>query len=374
MSGLETGNPVRPDEAPGQPTPIWISKRLQTALLVVAFALLALAVWRVPSILAIVISAIALALILSHPVGWLARVMPRGLALLLTLLLLLCGLGLALVFLIPLLIDQLTEFIIAWPDIQQRLDQMLDDVTRELAAQGYLPDDGQGQSDRLREELSSLGQELAGNLLGMLLTLASGFAAFALQAFAIFIIAIYLLLDTRKARDAFISYAPERYRVDAAELWDAFETSISRYLGGVILVAAVSGGLSGIVLWALGVPYPLLLGLWVAFTSLIPIFGTYLGVVPALPLALAQSPTTAVLTVLAYIIIQNVQDNVLTPRIQGQTAHVHPIIILLAVLWTGLAFGLFWSVIAVPALVVIRVLFDFFRRRLRVRPEQDDRP
>jgi predicted PurR-regulated permease PerM len=201
------------------------------------------------------------------------------------------------------------------------------------------------------------------------LALATGAVGLAVQLIGILTIGIYLLLDVRRLRDAFIDLVPSRYRDDAATLWDTFADSISRYLGGVVFVAAITGVMSGVALWLLGVPYAVLLGLWVAFTSFIPTFGTYLGVVPALPLALAQSPATLVLTILVYVVIQLVQDNVLTPRVQGQTAHVHPILVLLTVLWTGLAFGVLWSVLAVPTLVVVRVLFDFFRVRLRVRPE-----
>jgi predicted PurR-regulated permease PerM len=187
-------------------------------------------------------------------------------------------------------------------------------------------------------------------------------------------IGVYLILDARKIRDWFVGLAPPRYARDTAALWDAFAASLSRYLGGVLVVAVVAGALSSLALWALGVPYPLLLGGWVAVCSLIPVFGTYLGIVPALPLALAQSPTTAALTLLAYVAIQQVEDNVLTPRVQGETAHAPPVVILLAVLWTGMAFGVFWSVLAVPALVAARVVFDFFRARLRVRPDQHPLP
>ncbi len=369
MSGPEPGGTVQPREELERPTPIWISRRLQSALIIVVIALLALAVWRAPTILTIVLGGIALALILSFPVGWFSRVMPRGFAILTTLLVLLGIIVLALAVLVPLLIDQLTDLIVAWPSIQSRLDQMLDAVTLNLQARGLLPEEGEGEANRLRQQFSNWGRELAGNLLGALLGLAGGVVGFAVQFIAILIIAIYLLLDIRKLRDSFLDLAPSRYHDDAAALWDAFGDSISRYLAGVVLVAGITGGVAGVVLWLLGVPYAVLLGVWVAFTSFIPVFGTYLGVVPALPLALSQSPTTAVLTVLVYVLIQNVQDNVLTPRVQGETAHVHPILVLLAVLWTGLAFGLFWSVLAVPALVVTRVLFDFFRRRLRVRPE-----
>jgi predicted PurR-regulated permease PerM len=118
------------------------------------------------------------------------------------------------------------------------------------------------------------------------------------------------------------------------------------------------------------VPYALLLGVWVSLTSVIPTFGAWLGAVPAVLLAITQSATTAILTVLLYVFIQQVESNILTPRVQGQAAHVHPIIVLLTVIWTAQALGLLWSALAVPALVVIRVLFDFFRVRLRVRPAQ----
>jgi predicted PurR-regulated permease PerM len=353
-----------------RPTPIWISHRLQIALIVGAAALLVFAVWRVPAILSIVIGAVALALILSFPVSLVSRAMPRGLAILVTLVLLLGLIVLALAVLVPLLIEQLTALIVAWPSIQDRLNLILEEVTRGLQARGLLLGESADQAARLRRELGAGGQEIAGNLLAWVLGLATGAVGFAVQVFAIVVIAIYLLLDVSRLRDAFIDLAPSRYHRDAAALWDTFADSMSRYLGGVVFVAAITGVISGVALWVLGVPYAVLLGLWVAFTSFIPTFGTYLGVVPALPLALVQSPATLVLTILVYVIIQLVQDNVLTPRVQGQTAHVHPILVLLTVLWTGLAFGLLWSVLAVPALVVVRVLFDFFRARLRVRPDE----
>lgn len=370
MIELEADRDVRPSEdAVPAATPIWISHRLQIALIIGAFLLLLLAVWLVPGILTIVLGGVGLALILSHPVGWLCRLMPRGLAILVALLLLLGGIALALAVLIPLLIDQLTELIAAWPGIQGTLVRLLDEATEGLRTRGLLPEEGASLSDRIRADLSVQAQTIATRVLGGLLDVASGAAGVAVQVFAILFIAIYLLVDVRKVRDAFISLPPERYRVDAAALWDAFGVSMSRYLSGVVFVAAFQGALSAVALWALGVPYPLLIGVWVALTSVIPTFGAWLGAIPAVLLAITQSPTTAVLTVVLYVIIQQVESNVLTPRVQGQAAQVHPIVVLVTVIWTAQALGLLWSALAVPALVVIRVLFDFFRRRLRVRPE-----
>jgi predicted PurR-regulated permease PerM len=372
MSATQARDQVLPHEQPVAvpPTPIWISHRLQILLIVGAIALLLLAVWLVPGILTIVLGGVGLALVLSHPVGWLCRVMPRGLAILVALLLLLGGIGLALAVFIPLLIDQLTELITTWPSIQNTLVQLLDEATQGLRTRGLLPEEGASLTDRIRADLSVQAQTIATGLLVGLLDVASGAAGFAVQVFAILFIAIYLLVDVRKVRDAFTGLPPERYRADAEALWHAFSASMSRYLSGVVFVAAFQGVLTSVALWALGVPYALLLGVWVALTSVIPTFGAWLGAVPAVLLAITQSATTAILTVLLYVFIQQVESNILTPRVQGQAAHVHPIIVLLTVIWTAQALGLLWSALAVPALVVIRVLFDFFRVRLRVRSAQ----
>ncbi len=118
-----------------------------------------------------------------------------------------------------------------------------------------------------------------------------------------------------------------------------------------------------------GVPYPILLGMVVAVTSVIPYLGAWLGAIPAVLLVLTVSPGTAVLTVLVYLVVQQIEGNILTPKIQGEAVHAHPILVLLTVLWDGQAFGLLGAALAVPALVVVRVLFDFFRVRLRERPD-----
>jgi predicted PurR-regulated permease PerM len=270
---------------------------------------------------------------------------------------------------LPVTIDQLTGLVADWPNAQADLDRMLAAAARRLPDWGSVADEMGGQPGWLHEGVTDRIEAAAATLLQSLLDLASGAIGFVIQVVAAVTIAIYLLLDAHAVRDGFVYLAPPRYRRDAAELWDAFGTSLSRYLGGVVVVAVVTGALACVALWALGVPYPLLLGGWVAFCSFVPVFGTYLGVIPALPLALAQSPTTAALTILAYVAIQQVEDNVLTPRVQGETAHVPPVFILLAVLWTGMAFDPFWSVLAVPALVAARVVFDFFRTRLRVRQD-----
>jgi predicted PurR-regulated permease PerM len=121
--------------------------------------------------------------------------------------------------------------------------------------------------------------------------------------------------------------------------------------------------LSGVALWALGVSYPLLLGAGASITAVTPVFGAFLGAVPALILALFESPTTAVLTAVSFFAIQQFESSVLTPRVQGQAVRVHPILVLLAVV-AGQVAGLDGAILAVPALAILRVILDFFCLRL----------
>ena len=114
-------------------------------------------------------------------------------------------------------------------------------------------------------------------------------------------------------------------------------------------------------------PYALLLGAWVSATAIIPYLGAFLGAIPAVILAiLFESPTVAILTVLVYVAIQQLEGNLLTPYIQGQALRVHPIFVLLAVIGGGAIAGIAGVIFAVPALAIVRVLFDFFRARLTV--------
>lgn len=114
----------------------------------------------------------------------------------------------------------------------------------------------------------------------------------------------------------------------------------------------------------LGVPYALVLGAWVSITAIVPYIGAWIGAVPALLVALTISPTTALWVALLFLAIQQLEGNFLTPKIQGDTLHVHPILVFLAVIVGGGLAGILGIIVAVPALAVLRVLFDFFRVRL----------
>jgi predicted PurR-regulated permease PerM len=349
-------------------TPISISPRLRNALVIGALVALLLLLLAVPAILKVLLGGATLALVLSFPVRLLARVLPRGLAILLVLLALLLACALALVALVPVVIDQGTALVDAAPGLVADAERQLRAILEPLRARGYLQTSPDQVIDSIERGLAERAQALGARALaGIASTLAGAFGAF-LQFFGILFVAIYLLADIRRFKALYLRLVPGPHRDDAAALWDALGRSLSRYLGGLVISLTVQGVLAWIGLTLIGVPYAALLGLWMAVSAVIPYLGAWLGAIPAVLLALFVSPLTALLTALLYVGINVVEGNLLTPRIQGQALDVHPLLVFFTAIAGGQLFGLAGVVFAVPLLAMLRVLFDFFAARLYVRP------
>lgn len=366
---------VEPPETPEQsliaqaveePTPILISRRTRNLLILAVIIGLVLLIREAQTILTIALGGGYLALILSFPVRLLSRVMPRGVAILITLLTLLGLFVVAILFFVPVLITQLNSLIDAFPDLAAEGERWLRELMRPLQEQGYLSHDTDAVLEDLQTGVMDRASTIAEGLLDDLLGAVTGIFDLGVKAFGIAFVAIYLLIDTRRIKAAYLRVAPAAYRRDALVLWDDFGVSLSRYLGGLSISLLAQGILSGVALWMIGVPYPLLLGLWVSLTAIIPYLGAFLGAIPAVLLGFYISPTTGILTIVLYILIQQIESNLLTPRIQGQAVRVHPIIVLLAVIAGSEIDGLRGAIFAVPTLAVARVLLDFLSVRIRV--------
>lgn len=364
-----------PDGGPPS-TPIPISARTRAVLTVASLLALVLVVWIAPSVATVALGGVTLALLLSFPVRLMSRFIPRWLAIPVAFLLLLALVVLAFLILIPALVSQLAALASTVPILASSVEEDVRNLLGLLRDRGLLqerPEDlVSNVSGVALERLQSLAQGLLGGVFGFI----SGLANAAVQLFGIAFVAVYLLVDAERFRRFFLSVVPASYREDANLLWRQLGTSLSRYLGGLSIILAVQGILSASALWMLDVPYPLLLGAWVSLTAIIPYLGAFLGAIPAIALALTVSPTTAVLAALLFLAIQQFEGNLLTPYIQGQSVRVHPIVVLLAVLFAAEAAGIVGIIFTVPTLAVLRVLFDFFSERLRVRgrPEAEHAP
>ncbi len=347
-----------------RPTPIRISRRARTVLLVLGVLVLGLIMWYSPTVPVVLIGGFAVALVLSFPVRWLSRIMPQWLAMVVTFLVLVGLVLLAFLILVPILVVQLVSFVRAAPEIVTGARDTLRELLQPLTDYGLLkgtPDEFMADLGRdLLDLARSVGKQILGGLIGFV----SGTVSLVITLFGVLFVSVYLLANARKIKLTFLLAAPKRYRRDAAQLWEDEGASLSRYLSGLGLDMVIQGIISTIGLFLLGVPYALLLGTWVSLTAVIPYLGAWLGAIPAVVVALTISPGKAVLTALLYLVIQQLEGNVLQPRIQGQALNMPSILIFLGVIAGAEIAGFLGVLFAVPTLAVLKVLFDFFRARL----------
>lgn len=332
----------------------------------VALVVLLLFLRAAPTVLIVVLGGLALALVMLFPVRLLAQRLPWGWSIAVSFLLTLGLIGLGLAYLVPILVQQLGALVEEAPELLRRGESVLHGFLEPLTRRGFLPGTPEQFLARLGSDLVNAAQSALGGLLGKAGQLVAGTFNTFIMLFGMVFVAIYLLADERKIKAAYLRTAPARYRHDARELWDSFGYSFSRYLSGLGLSLAIQGALSALALYLLDVPFALLLGFWVAITALIPYLGSIIGSIPGVLLALTVSPRTALFTALVFVGIQQLEGNILTPKIQGDALRVHPIFVLLAVISGGELAGIWGVVFAVPALAAIRVIYDFLRVRLHV--------
>lgn len=347
-----------------RPTPIRISKRTRNVLIALGLLAFVLVIWLSPTVPVVLLGGFAVALVLSFPVRWLSHIMPRWAAISITYLLL-AGVGLVtFLVLLPILAVQLISFVKAAPDIVRGARQTLEGLLQPLSDYGLLKGTPEEFLGELGQDLLDLARSVGRNILGGLVGFVSSTISLVLSLFGVLFVSVYLLVNVRRIKATYLLAAPKRYRRDAAELWESEGLSLSRYLSGLGLDMVIQGAISTVGLFFLGVPYALLLGTWVAVAAIIPYLGAWLGAIPAVLVALTDSPGKAVLTALLYLIIQQIEGNVLQPRIQGQALNMPSILIFLGVIAGAEIAGFLGILFAVPTLAVLKVLFDFLRARL----------
>jgi predicted PurR-regulated permease PerM len=233
----------------------------------------------------------------------------------------------------------------------QGLRETLPDAWRDLEAR--IGDMGlSDQMDRLMASISTPG---GGSLSGFgrtLLSIGSGLADLLVVIFA----GIYLATQPNFYRIGAIKLVPPTRRKIAAEAMLESERALRLWLKGQAIAMVVVGLLTGLGLWALGMPSALALGLLAGLLEFIPFAGPIIAAVPAILIALAVSPELALWVTLLYVAIQQFEGNLLTPLVQQYAVDLPGAVLLFSLIGFGTLFGTLGVILAAPLAVVMMVL------------------
>ncbi|WP_258068664.1 MULTISPECIES: AI-2E family transporter [unclassified Rathayibacter] len=311
------------------------------------------------TVLTYIFVALFFALGLDPLVSWLeSKRLPRPLAItavFAAVVLIFAGL---LVYIIPILVEQLTMFVTSAPQI----------VT-DIASQQWVLD----LEQQLRgvidiDELIESVQSFIGNpnnllsLGGGLIAVGTGIASGVTGAVIVLILTLYFLASLRSMKAVAYRFAPASHRAKAHEVGDEITGAVGRYVVGQVSLAGVNGVLTFVLLLSIGAPVPALLACVAFLGSLIPLVGTLSGAVIISLACLLASPLTALVAAIYYLVYMQVEAYLLSPRIMNKAVSVPGAVVVIAAVAGGTIAGVLGALVAIPVaasviIVVQKVVF-----------------
>jgi putative heme transporter len=257
------------------------------------------------------------------------------------------------------------------------------DRIEHFAETNHIPFDRQKVQQELVEQGSLMRavdefSENAGRLFGLAADIVGTAFTAIFGTFLVLMLTAFLSMDRARIERFFFSLVPPEYQSAYTTVVKGMSVGLAGVVRGQVLICMTNGVLTFIGLWILDVKLPLILASVASVFSLIPIFGSILSTVPIVAMALTDSAAKGVFALLWIIGIHLVEANFLNPKIMGDAAKIHPVVIVFALIVGERTAGLPGALFAVPIASVIVTIFKFLHSRaLDVDPglvTQDIRP
>jgi predicted PurR-regulated permease PerM len=332
---------------------------MRTLLLVLGALGLAVAFTAIGDTFLIVFVGIFLALVFEYPVRFvMAKTrMSRGLAATVTVI----GSALAVTALMLLLLVPLVGSV---RDFLQELPATVEQL-RDADELSWLGDSGAAGNvqDGAQQVSVSIPDAISG-----VLGIAGSFFGLFLAAFTIIFICLFLLSDIVNLKRALASVLMPGEEERWLDVWERVTTSISRWAIGVVVISIIAGTTQGVTAWLLGSSYAIALGVIAGLLDMIPNIGATIAGFILVPALWAEEGLTAALIMLVVVLAyQQIENNILTPKIQGKAVNLSGFFIIVAVTLFGALLGVLGALTAVPLAATIQI---FVQELTKARREQ----
>lgn len=342
---------------PPQPYP-WTFRRVMWATLVLV--LVALSFWllyRFSLVVFILFIAIVMGTVIRPVVTWLHRLgLPRTAGVIAVYLLLLGLLVSFVLLLFPLIVEQGTTIVADVPGYYQSLREWMANYPNLLMVRvgEFLPAALPGL-----EPIQQTGQQMRASAEQALGYVTSAAAA-VFVATVILLLAFHWTLDGPRTIQSLLVLVPPGPRESISELISAMETKAGFYVAGQGILCLVIGLMALVAYLLIGLPNALLLALVAGVMEAVPMIGPLLGAIPAAVVALSIAPSKLALVVVATLVIQQIENSLLVPRVMRKAVGVNPFVSLLAILAFSSLLGPAGVLMAIPMAAILQLLLDRF--------------
>ncbi len=322
-----------------------------------------------------VILAMGIAYLLSPLVVWMSKKMKRIFAIIIAYIIFTGVFFVIFFFTIPMIIDQFNVFIVRFPLYIKNLTEMINNFIETNSIVGtiesatgkeILPLDSNAITTYV---INTFGLS-SSNFLQNATIFTRSFINIVITIIIGPLLSIYIIKDADRMRKLFINVLPARAKNQAAVILDRINNVGGRYIRGQILISIIVGILCTIVLLLLKVDFAILLGFIAGALNLIPFLGPVFGAIPAALTALFISPLKALLVILLFIAVQQIDNYFISPNVMKFQVGVHPAMVIFVLIAAGTLFGPLGLLIAVPVTAVLQSILKYYlleRKNIRSR-------
>ncbi|HEX5467826.1 MAG TPA: AI-2E family transporter [Gaiellaceae bacterium] len=336
-------------------------KALVAALIVVGVVALALALWKLRIVIALLFLALIISAAMRPSVEWLARYrIPRGVGVLAHYAVLGGVIAVLLWAIVPRAIDQVDKALGGIPTSTSELER---ETSRSTGFRHEI-------LKRVQDGLDELPS--GGDLLDSGLSLT--FTAFEVFVAIFFTLACaaYWIFERDRAELLVMSLLPRDRRRVVRDTWNLIDAKLGAYVRGQLILITFVASLLSLVFYLIGLPFWLLIGIFAGFVEIVPVIGPIVAGAVAVGVGFTDGWELALAAGLAVLAVRLLEDYVVIPRVLGQAVGLTPLSVLIAVTSMGILFGGFAVLLAIPFAAVLATLLDVVIRHRN--PAEEEAP
>lgn len=187
-------------------------------------------------------------------------------------------------------------------------------------------------------------------------TVTSKFFGGLFSLLTILVVSFYLLIDHDRIKESITRLFPARYQKRALDIFAQAEKKLGAWVRGQLILSIVIGVFTWITLTIIGLDFALPLAILAGILEIVPTIGPIIASIPAILVALTVSPTMAIIVIIAYVIIQALENNLLVPKIMGEAVGLHSIVIIISIMIGAKLLGAIGALLSIPFISLVFII------------------
>ena len=263
--------------------------------------------------------------------------------------------GLIIGSIIPILGEQINDFVKMIPNVIDNLKLWIEELFDRFDGV-----DTDNIKNSLYSNIENFSSNLSSSLPDITLNLIKSIFSGIGNVIVGLVIGFFLLINFNNVSDSLITLFPKKIQSDTRDIFNEINTAFRRFINGALIDATLVFVVSSICFTLAGLKAPLLFGLFCGITNIIPYAGPYIGGAPAVAVAFSQSTNIGFIVLISIIVIQTLEGNLIQPFIMSKSARLHPVTVIIGLLIFGHFFGIIGMAVSTPVIGACKALFLFF--------------